>query len=192
MKDLEYNEMEKRLYAATDAKVWAEEFCSLFAIARRVNPYRVGSQIGDEGLMTGWFANAMETAKTHSNPPSFFDDVRTFHEAFNLRIGSEPELPDHDDQQLRLELIREEYAELRSAHADQDIVAIADAIADLVYVACGMAVAYGIPLNQVWDAVQKANMEKLGPNGPIYREDGKVLKPEGWQAADIREVIFGA
>jgi predicted HAD superfamily Cof-like phosphohydrolase len=123
--------------------------------------------------------------------PTFFDDVKAFHAIFHLPIGSKPEITGIKDQQLRLRLIKEEFFELIDAHLERDIVAIADAIADLIYVACGMAVSYGIPLNEVWAAVQKSNMDKVCKNchQPHYREDGKVAKPKGWQPPNIEGVI---
>jgi|SRR5579875_1999583 len=121
---------------------------------------------------------------------SFFDDVKEFHRAFGLRIGVKPELPNDLDQALRVDLILEETKELIKAHVTKDLVEVADAIADLIYVACGMAVAYGIPLNEVWAEVQRSNMAKLGPNGKaIYREDGKVLKPVNWTPPNIEGVL---
>ena len=124
---------------------------------------------------------------------SYFDDVKHFHVFFERRVGSEPALPDRDDQELRLLLVWEEYEELRLAHDAEDIIEIADAIADLIYVACGMAVAYGIPLNEVWDEVHSSNMRKVDSRGrPIFREDGKVLKPVNWKAPDVAGVLFGA
>ena len=122
---------------------------------------------------------------------SFFDDVKTFHETFNLRIGEKCEFPDLQDQHLRWRLINEELKELRLAHQAGDMVECADAIADLIYVVCGMAVSYGIPLNHVWEEVQRSNMAKAGANGPKYRSDGKVLKPEGWTPPDIAGVLEG-
>jgi predicted HAD superfamily Cof-like phosphohydrolase len=120
---------------------------------------------------------------------TFFDDVKAFHVLFNLPVGEVPTFTETLDQDLRLRLIKEEWIELQEAHEEQDIVLVADAIADLIYVACGMAVSYGIPLNAVWAEVQRTNMAKAGENGPIYREDGKVQKPEGWQPPDIEGII---
>jgi predicted HAD superfamily Cof-like phosphohydrolase len=121
---------------------------------------------------------------------SFFDDVMAFHELFKVTIGEKCEIPDLEEQELRLRLIAEEYEELRLAHDASDIIEIADALADLIYVACGMAVAYGIPLNEVYAEVQRSNMAKVGEDGePIYRSDGKVLKPEGWTPPDIARVL---
>lgn len=123
---------------------------------------------------------------------TFYDDVYSFHELFKVTIGTHPSLPGVVEQELRLRLIAEEYEELRLAHDEQLLEEVADALADLIYVACGMAVAYGIPLNDVWNEVQRSNMEKVGSDGqPIYREDGKVLKPPGWKPPDIHVALYG-
>ena len=120
---------------------------------------------------------------------TFFDDVKAFHMAFKLPVGTTPEFTDYADQGLRLKLIHEELVELEAAHEDEDIVEVADACADLIYVICGMAVSYGIPLNEVWAEVQRSNMAKVGKDGPVYREDGKVGKPVGWKPPDIESII---
>jgi predicted HAD superfamily Cof-like phosphohydrolase len=123
---------------------------------------------------------------------SFFDNVTEFHKLFKLPVGEVPGFTDDVDVALRLKLVEEEMTELWEGHEARDIVLVADAIADLIYVACGMAVSYGIPLNEVWAEVQRTNMAKVGADGkPIYREDGKVAKPEGWTPPDIRSIIEG-
>lgn len=124
-----------------------------------------------------------------SSHSSFFDDVRDFHVLFNLPVGKIPAFTDVDDVELRMRLVREEIKELVDAHVARDMVEVADAIADTIYVLCGMAVSYGVPLNEVWTEVQRTNMAKVGENGPIYRADGKVAKPDGWQPPDIESII---
>lgn len=122
--------------------------------------------------------------------PTFFDDVRQFHLMFALPVGERPGFTSPSDVRLRLRLVREEHIELIEAHDAGDIVEVADAIADMIYVLCGMAVTYGIPLNEVWHAVNRANFDKLGEDGkPIYRADGKVAKPAGWRPADIKGIL---
>ena len=120
---------------------------------------------------------------------SFYTDVRDFHIAFNQRVGDYPQLPDEGDRLLRKRLLAEEYEEYMNAEFDNDIVEIADALADLIYIACGTAVSYGIPLDKVFAEVHRSNMSKLVDGKPIYREDGKVLKPEGWMPPDVEGVL---
>jgi predicted HAD superfamily Cof-like phosphohydrolase len=119
-----------------------------------------------------------------------YDAVDEFHAAFNLPRAETPLLPDISTRELRKALLREEFEEYLAAEADDDIVEVADALADIIYIACGTAVAYGIPLDMVFAEVHRSNMDKLGPDGkPIYREDGKVLKPAGWQPPDILKAL---
>lgn len=122
------------------------------------------------------------------------DDVRSFHKATNLPILSKPELPAIERQHLRIDLIQEEKDELLWGATRGDLVAIADSLADLIYVCIGMALEYGIPLDKVWDEVQRSNMAKVDrETGKVrYRADGKILKPDGWQAPDIRGVLENA
>ena len=77
-------------------------------------------------------------------------------------------------------------SELGEAFANDDMIEISDALADLIYVAIGMALVYGIPLDEVWEEVQHSNMQKLGGG---VREDGKILKPDDWEPPHIAEVL---
>lgn len=116
--------------------------------------------------------------------------LKEFHSSFKLAMADKPTLADSDLKKLRQDLMDEEVTELREAVEDDDIVEIADALADIVYIAYGTAVAYGIDLDAVIKEVHGTNMAKLGPDGqPIYREDGKVMKPEGWVPPNIAKVL---
>ena len=91
---------------------------------------------------------------------------------------------------LRLALIEEEVGELREAAASGDLVGVADALADIVYVAYGSALVYGIDLDAVLDEVHSSNMTKLGADGrPVRRADGKVLKGPAYRAPDVKSVL---
>jgi predicted HAD superfamily Cof-like phosphohydrolase len=94
---------------------------------------------------------------------------------------------------LQVKLINEEHSELIEAILERDMVKLADACADLIYVIIGLAVEFNIPLGTVWDAVHVSNMAKRDPKtGKVLkRADGKVLKPEGWQPPDIRAILYG-
>jgi predicted HAD superfamily Cof-like phosphohydrolase len=118
-----------------------------------------------------------------------FTDVEAFHRAFGQRIGERPELPDTAERTLRMKLLAEEMYEYTVAENENDLVEIADALADIIYIACGTAVSYGIPLDDIFDEVHASNMAKLVDGKVIYREDGKVKKPEGWQPPDIEGVL---
>jgi predicted HAD superfamily Cof-like phosphohydrolase len=120
---------------------------------------------------------------------SFYTDVKEFHQAFGQRIGEKPELPDPAERDLRVKLLREEFREYIDAETDHDLVEIADALADIIYIACGTAVSYGIPLDHVFAEVHRSNMAKLVDGKVIRRADGKVQKPENWTAPDIEGVL---
>jgi len=120
---------------------------------------------------------------------SFYTDVRDFHEAFGQRIGDVPGFPDDDERKLRIKLLREEFREYLDGESFNDIIEVADALADIIYIACGTAVSYGIPLDDVFAEVHRSNMAKLVDGKVIRREDGKVQKPEGWTPPDIKSIL---
>lgn len=117
--------------------------------------------------------------------------VRDFHLAYGLPIADRPTTDIADGQvTLRQDLIDEEVSELRAAAAAGDIVGVADALADIVYVAYGTAWVYGIDLDAVLDEVHRSNMTKLGADGrPVRRADGKVLKGPDYRAPDVAAVL---
>ncbi|PZO59202.1 MAG: nucleotide pyrophosphohydrolase [Leifsonia xyli] len=118
--------------------------------------------------------------------------VAEFHMSFDLPLERTPQQQVHTDLgALRVELLREEFEEFKDAVVRQDVVAVADALGDIVYVAYGAALTYGIDLDAVLREVHRANMSKLGPDGePLLREDGKVLKPPSYVAPDVRRVLL--
>lgn len=121
---------------------------------------------------------------------SQLDMVLEFHKAFGLHTSTQLAWPDWDTQKLRRRLIVEECNEVLEALDGDDIVEVASELADLVYVVAGTALAYGIPLDEVFAEVHRANMSKLGEDGkPVYREDGKVLKGKGFKPADVAKVL---
>ena len=123
---------------------------------------------------------------------SNFEKVGDFMEAFGQRVEMEPTWPDFNTRELRLELIQEELEELSDAVADRDMIQIADALTDLLYVVYGAGHSFGIDLDECFQEVHSSNMSKLGPNGkPIHREDGKVMKGPGYFEPDL-EGILGA
>lgn len=114
------------------------------------------------------------------------NDVSEFHRVMDVPICRYPEFPNERRIDLRKDLIDEEYNELLISIANRDIVETADAMVDLIYVIVGAAIEFGIPLAEVWDEVQRANMAKQG--GPT-RADGKKLKPAGWTPPDVARII---
>ena len=116
--------------------------------------------------------------------------VRQFHEAFGVPAYDTPRIPDKARKKLRRKLIREEYRELMRALRKNDLIGIADGGADLSVVVNGTMLEYGIDLDAVLEEVHRSNMAKLGDDGkPICREDGKILKPKGWQPPNIARVL---
>jgi predicted HAD superfamily Cof-like phosphohydrolase len=115
-----------------------------------------------------------------------YSDVLDFHEKFDCYVGPLPNVPPCDEAILALNLVNEEYQELSEALANEDLPEIADGIADLIYVLCGMALRYGIYLPRIWDAVHLSNMKKEPGK---ERHNGKILKPEGWKHPDIANLL---
>ena len=117
--------------------------------------------------------------------------VGEFHRAYGLPVRESPTVDVGADQvELRLALIEEEVGELAEAARAGDLVGVADALADIVYVAYGTAHVYGIDLDAVLDEVHSSNMTKLGADGrPIRRADGKVLKGPSYRPPNIAAVL---
>ena len=123
---------------------------------------------------------------------SMFTDVRAFHRAFEQRVGEKPKFPDKNERKLRMKLLAEEYTEYVVAEHEDDLVEVADALADMIYIICGTAVSYGIPLDDVFEEVHASNMAKLVDGKVIRRADGKIQKPEGWEPPDIERILKDA
>jgi len=111
-------------------------------------------------------------------------------QSFGQEVKEKAEFPDNDTIVLRLELIEEELRELREAIGNADLVEVADALTDILYVTYGAGHAFGINLDECFSEVQKSNMSKLDENGqPIYREDGKVLKGPNYFEPDLSKYV---
>lgn len=116
--------------------------------------------------------------------------VREFHEVFGAHISSTPNMGTFELRGLRWELLSEETQEFYHAVGHSDIVETADALADIVYVAYGAAISFGIDLDAVLQEVHESNMSKLDEDGePIYRADGKVLKGVNYFKPNILRVL---
>lgn len=128
------------------------------------------------------------------NHVDMIEDVKEFHKVFcTNQLRDTVGLPPLQIRDLRTNLIEEEVTgELIPALDSGNIIEIADAIADSIVVLIGTALAYGIPLKQVWKEVHRSNMAKMQPDGTVKRRaDGKILKPEGWTPPDIKGIIDG-
>lgn len=120
--------------------------------------------------------------------------VAEFHEAFGIENFTEPNADLTPEQvQLRFDLMREENEEYLEAALKQDIVEIADALGDQLYILCGTLLRHGLQhkIVEVFEEIQRSNMSKLGADGkPIYRDDGKVLKGENYFRPNIGAIVL--
>lgn len=122
---------------------------------------------------------------------SYFTDVKDFQTAFEQRVGTKPEFPDMEERMLRTKLLYEEFNEYLDAEKNNNLIGVADAIADMIYIACGTAASYGIPLDEIWEEVHNSNMAKLVDGKALKREDGKILKPKGWRPPNLLKLMGG-
>lgn len=119
-----------------------------------------------------------------------FELVGDFMEAMDQEVLIYPVFPEEHIQKLRLDLIEEELDELHLGVDNIDIVEVADALTDLLYVVYGAGHAFGIDLDECFQEVHQSNMSKLGDDGrAIKREDGKVLKPDTYFPPDLKSVL---
>jgi len=121
------------------------------------------------------------------------DHVRTFHDAFGIPNGTKPNgAVGAETHMLRYKLMREENEEYLEAAEQGDLVEVADALGDMLYILCGTILSHGLHdlIGEVFEEIQGSNMSKLGADGkPIYREDGKVLKGENYRKPDIATIL---
>jgi predicted HAD superfamily Cof-like phosphohydrolase len=118
--------------------------------------------------------------------------VENFHVTFGQKINSYPTLLNEDEYLLRHRLMEEENSEYKEACENQSIVGIADALGDQLYILCGTILKHGLQhvIEDVFDEIQASNMSKLGPDGkPLLREDGKILKGEGYRPPNIGKFL---
>ena len=118
--------------------------------------------------------------------------VAEFHEVFRIGNADQVKLIDERDYMLRYNLIREENDEYLEACRNGDIVEIADALGDQLYILFGTILKHGLQhkIEEVYDEIHRSNMSKLDANGePIFREDGKILKSELYFKPDIRGIL---
>lgn len=117
-------------------------------------------------------------------------DVRDFHLAAGLPVNDGvPAVPPPGLVALRRSLVEEEAKEVLEAIDANDVEDIAKELADLVYIAYGTAITYGIPLDKVLREVHRSNMTKVVDGEVLRREDGKILKPESYEPADVESVL---
>ena len=119
--------------------------------------------------------------------------VKLFHETYGLGIRTEMKADlGKLKNELRFNLMKEENEEYLEAVENNDIVEIADALGDMLYILCGTILEHGLQhkIEEVFDEIQRSNMSKLGSDGkPIYREDGKVLKGPNYFKPNFEAIL---
>ena len=121
---------------------------------------------------------------------SNFSKVRTFMKTFGQEVKTKPSLSSEKINKLRIDLIKEELEELTEAMNNKDLLEVADALTDILYVTYGAGHAFGIDLDQCFEEVQNSNMSKLDENGkPIYNDSGKVMKGPNYFKPDLSKFV---
>ena len=122
---------------------------------------------------------------------SNFDKVGTFMKTFGQEVKTKPSFSSNKINNLRIDLIKEELDELQEAMKNNDLLEVADALTDILYVTYGAGHAFGVDLDKCFEEVQNSNMSKLGENGePIYNESGKVMKGPNYFKPDLSKFVF--
>ena len=119
-----------------------------------------------------------------------FNKVKTFMETFGQEVKTKPSFSSDKINTLRYDLIKEELEELKIAMENKDLLEVADALTDILYVTYGAGHAFGIDLDRCFEEVQNSNMSKLGEDGkPIYNESGKVMKGPKYFKPDLAKFV---
>ena len=119
-----------------------------------------------------------------------FEKVKQFMQTFGQEVKIKASFSDEKTNQLRFDLISEELEELKNAMESKDLLEVADALTDILYVTYGAGHAFGIDLDKCFDEVQNSNMSKLGADGkPIYNESGKVMKGPDYFKPDLSKFL---
>ena len=121
---------------------------------------------------------------------SNFNKVKTFMKTFGQEVKTKPSFSTDKINDLRYELIKEELEELKVAMENKDLLEVADALTDILYVTYGAGHAFGINLDKCFEEVQNSNMSKLGEDSkPIYNESGKVMKGPKYFKPDLTKFV---
>ena len=121
---------------------------------------------------------------------SNFSKVGTFMKTFGQEVKDKPAFSTDKINKLRIDLIKEELEELTEAMKNNDLLEVADALTDILYVTYGAGHAFGIDLDKCFDEVQNSNMSKLGNDGkPIYNDQGKVMKGPHYFKPDLSKFV---
>ena len=121
---------------------------------------------------------------------SNFSKVGNFMKTFGQEVKTKPSLSTEKINKLRIDLIKEELEELTEAMNNKDLLEVADALTDILYVTYGAGHSFGIDLDQCFEEVQNSNMSKLDENGkPIYNDSGKVMKGPNYFKPDLSKFV---
>ena len=121
---------------------------------------------------------------------SNFDEVKVFMKTYGQEVKLISDFPEDKILKLRIDLIQEELDELKEAIKKKDIVEVADALTDILYVTYGAGHSFGLNLDDCFSEVQRSNMSKLDLNGqPIYNENGKVMKGPNYFKPNLKKFI---
>ena len=119
-----------------------------------------------------------------------FEKVRLFMKTYGQEVKDKAEFSDAKTNKLRIDLIKEELEELTEAMQDENLLEVADALTDILYVTYGAGHAFGIDLDKCFEEVQNSNMSKLGEDGkPIYNDAGKVMKGPNYFKPDLSKYL---
>ena len=119
-----------------------------------------------------------------------FEKVKLFMQTYGQEVKAKAEFSDEKTNKLRIDLIKEELDELTNAMNEKDLIEVADALTDILYVTYGAGHAFGIDLDKCFDEIQNSNMSKLDENGkPIYNENGKVMKGPNYFKPDLSKFV---
>ena len=123
---------------------------------------------------------------------SYFKDVKAFHEKFDLRYDGPPRMLSPEEQGFRWRFLNEELGEVKEALLDKDIAQVAGELADVIWIACGLAHRMGINLDAHWSAIREANMAKVKSSEANPGKRGSsmdIVKPEGWKRPNHAEIL---
>ena len=119
-----------------------------------------------------------------------FQKVKNFMETFGQEVKSKPSFSSDKINKLRFNLIKEELGEFKQALENNDLLEVADALTDILYVTYGAGHAFGIDLDKCFEEVQNSNMSKLGDDGkPIYNDSGKVMKGPNYFKPNLSKFV---
>ena len=119
------------------------------------------------------------------------DKLVEFNEAFGIQYLTDPNIGDNDLSELRIRLLEEEVQEYAEAVRNNDLVEVLDALGDIAYILAGTILNHGMQeiIDDAFSEIHRSNMDKLVDGKALKRDDGKVIKPEGWQPPNLKQFL---